>query len=172
MKFLFAGLLLSLFLFSCGNDDSGNRQMNIQDLPYHRAVDAKTYADLILKTIRTNRDRPLAREFAHGTPLNRVQLNRIVGMYSTGIGGRKDWQYYDFYELGDKTDQTGGFDYAWLDPKGRLGIQIFILPKLEGERFVLDKIEFRSRIDVMESVAFPGGPIDDYKKINYDWDNW
>ena len=125
---------------------------------------------MILKTIRTNRDKPLSKEFAEGTPLNRVQLNRIVGMYSTGIGGRDDWEYYDFFELNNNKDESNGFDYAWLDPKGRLGIQIYILPKQVEDRYFIEKLEFRSRIEVMESVAFPGGEIDDYKKIDYDWD--
>lgn len=167
--------LLTLFstflILSCGsNGGNDNSKAVIEDLPFTEAETAKEYADLVLKAIRTNREKPIKNEFAKDAPLNLVKLNRIVGMYATGVGGRKDWDFHDFHVLSGSTDQSQGFDYAWLDQKGRLGIQIFIQPKHDGQTYYIDKLDFRSRLDVMESVSFPlGEDIEEYKKISYDW---
>ena len=164
-------LFSSFLILSCGSQGGNDRsKLVIEDLPFDEAETAKDYADLVLKAIKTNREKPVKNEFAVDAPLNLVKLNRIVGMYATGIGGRSDWDFHDFHELSGSTDQSQGFDYAWLDQKGRLGIQIFIMPKHDGKEYYIDKLEFRSRLEVMESVSFPTGEdIEDYKKINYDW---
>ena len=166
--------MVSLFLIfqSCGGSSatgvSGVKE--VADLPFASATSAKEYADIVLKSIRTNRDKPLQNQFKTGEPINFVKLKRLVNMYSTGIGGRDDWDYFDFFELSESKDQTKGFDFAWLDQKGRLGLQIFIKPQKDGDQFYIDQIEFRSRLEVIESVSFPSGKeLDDYKKINYDW---
>lgn len=165
-------LVVAIIILGCGNSDSGGSSMMlIEDLPFANATDAKQYADLVIKAIRTNRSKPIADEFASDAAINLVKFNRLVSMYSTGIGGRNDWEYYDFHELSGSSDQTVGFDYGWLDPKGRLGLQIYVRPKHNGTKFYIDHLEFRSRIDVIDSAAFPDGTeIADYKKIQFDWD--
>lgn len=157
---------------SCGGSDSSTKEAKvIEDLPFASVETAKEYADTVLKAIKTSRGKTLVSEFADGTAINQVKLNRIVSMYGTGIGGRRDWKFNDFHVMSGSTDQTEGFDFAWLDPKGRLGIQMYILPKHDGNKFYLDRIDFRSRLDVIESVSFPTGEdIDDYKKIDFDWE--
>jgi hypothetical protein len=165
-------IVFILCLGACGSSDSsGSQVVLIEDLPFVNATDAKHYADLVIKAVRTNRSKPIADEFAPDAAINLVKFNRLVMMYSTGIGGRKDWEYYDFHELSGSSDQTVGFDYGWLDPKGRLGLQIYVRPKHNGTKFYIDHLEFRSRIDVIDSAAFPDGDeIDDYKKVKFDWD--
>lgn len=167
---LFAGILLAVLATSCGGEGKEAKKMVIEDLPFNKAESAKEYADLVLKAIKTSREKPLKDEFGPEKAVNIVQLNRIVSMYSSGIGGRKDWDFHDFHELSKSTDQSQGFDYAWLDQKGRLGIQIFIKPAHDGKAYHIESMDFRSRLDVMESVTFPTGEsIENYKKINYDW---
>jgi len=41
-----------------------------------------------------------------------------------------------------------------------------------GEKgaYTLDKLELRSRLDVMKSRSIPGSTISNYEKIDYDWD--
>jgi len=163
---------LSISLSSCGGGQSSTESSNkqIADLPFQSAETAKEYADIVLKSIRTNREKPLHDQFQTGTAVNLVKLKRLIGMYSTGIGGR-EWEFHDFHDLSGSSDQSQGFDYAWLDLKGRLGIQIYILPKHDGEKYYIDQLDFQSRLDVMDSVTFPSGDdIAEYKKINYDWD--
>lgn len=168
MRLSFFVLIISVLWVSCGGSSDG--RSSIADLPFEQAKTAKEYADLVLKSIKTNRDKPLAMEFTNPDEINHYQLKRTVGMYSTAMGGRDDWQYYDLYEQSNKKDQSKGFDYAWLEPKGRLGLQIYILPTQdESGRFSIEKLEFRSRIDVMESKGFPHGEIDDYKKLDFKW---
>ncbi len=164
-------LFAVLFFSSCGGSSSGGGNVEIADLPFESAQTAKAYSDIVLKSIRTNREKPLQGQFKEGTAVNLVKLNRIVGMYSTAIGGRDDWDYFDFHDLSGSTDQSQGFDYAWLDQKGRLGLQIFVLTKHDGTNYYIDKLDFQSRLDVIESVSFPAGDnIDDYKKIDYNWE--
>ena len=171
MRFSFICIISALFLISCGNKDASAKRINsIPDLPFHKAKDAKEYADLILKCVITNREKPLASQFTDLSAIDLRELEKFVSMYSTGIGGRSDWEKFDIYALSDTKNLSKGFDYAWLEPKGRLGIQIYILPKLDKSgRFSLHEIEFRSRIDVMQSMGFPHGPINDYKKLNFNW---
>ena len=163
---------LAICLSSCGGGQSSSdsSDMAVADLPFQTAETAKEYADIVLKSIRTSREKPLHNQFKDGTPVNLVKLKRLIGMYSTGIGGR-EWEFHDFHDLSGSTDQSQGFDYAWLDLKGRLGIQIFILPKHDGTKYYIDQLDFQSRLDVMDSVTFPSGEdIVEYKKINYDWE--
>ena len=157
---------------SCGGSGTTGADgvKEVADLPFRSATSAKEYAEMVLRSIKTNRDKPLQNQFKSGETVNFVKLKRLVSMYGSGIGGRDDWEFHDFYELSEDTDETKGFDYAWLDQKGRLGIQIYILPKKDGDAYYIDQLDFRSRLDVIESVNFPSGQeIDDYKKINYDW---
>ena len=163
---------LAVIVQACGGSGtSGNSGVKeVADLPFSSATSAKEYAEIVLKSIKTNRDKPLQNQFKPGEAINLAKLKRLVNMYSTGIGGRDDWEYHDFFELSENEDESKGFDYAWLDQKGKLGMQIFILAKKDGESYYIDDLDFRSRIDVIDSVNFPSGQdIDDYKKINYDW---
>jgi len=164
---LFVGLTA---LTSCGEKGNGNsKKRTFKDLPFASATTAKQYSDLILQSIRTNRDKPIFQEFSEGS-VDSYQLKKFVGMFSTGMTGRDDWQEIDLFEVNDKKDQTKGFDYAWLDPTDRLGMQIYILPKqTESGKFELEKLEFRSRIKYLDSYGFPHGEIDDYKKLNFNW---
>jgi len=166
MKYL-ALLLLSALMLSCG---SKGKKKVIEDLPFHKASDAKEYADLILKAIRTDRDEPIQQEYADKNGINADSLRLIVGMYSSAIRGRSDWEYIDVYGDSEVKNDRNGFDYAWLDQSGRLGIQIKIEPQGTSSGFQLKRIAFRSRLDVMESKAFPGGKISDYEKLEYDWE--
>ena len=167
--FRFILVLVSiLLLVSCGDKAAKNA---IEDLPFETADNAKEYADIVLKAIRTNRDAPLYKELASSSDIDYEYFNSMIGMYSTGVGGRKDWEFRDVYEENEGKNKTSGYDFAWLDPRGRLGIQIYIEPILVKGRYKIDKLELRSRLEVMESVSFPGGDIDDYKKLAFNWDD-
>lgn len=161
-------IFFSLLIFaSCGNQVQENRRkLIIDDLPFASAKDAKEYADLVIKAIRTNRDIPLVQEFLTDKDANSDRLNTIVGMYASAIGSR-EWEYFDIYDLSKKKIPEKGFDYVWKDLKGSTAMQIFILPETNKHGFYIKSLEFRSRIDVMESIAFPGGEIDNFKKIKY-----
>lgn len=154
---------------SCGGSKKEEFK-TISDLPFQKASDAKSYADLILKSIRTDRDLPVWHQYADKAAVNKDSLRLIVSMYSTGIRGRDDWEYIDVYGDAETKNDANGFDYAWLDQSGRLGIQIKIVPVGSANGFKLEKIEFRSRLNVMESKAFPGGAINNYEKLEYDWE--
>ena len=169
MKYNLFAILLTVFLASCGSESKSDYKV-IDDLPFKNAQDAKSYADLVLKAIRTNRDLPVWQEFADRETISQDSLGLIIGMYSTGIAGRDDWEYIDVYKDSASKDASNGYNYAWLDPSGRLGIQIKIIPEETENDFVLKTIEFRSRLDVMESKGFPGGSISDYEKLDYDWE--
>ena len=167
MKYLLP--LFVLFLMSCSG--SGEKTYKyIDDLPFNQAQDAKEYADIVLKSIRTNRDFPIWQEFTNTYQFTADTLKMWVSMYSTGIGGRDDWQFIDVYADSETKDMSNGFNYAWLDPSDRLAMQIKIVPKGTADGFDLERIEFRSRLDVVHSRAFPGGIIDDYEKLDYDWE--
>lgn len=162
--------VLCLLFASCQASLNNPRELVISDLPFHKASNAKEYADFVLKAIRTNRDIPINQEFELAEiSVNGDRLNEVIGMYSTGIGGRDDWNFYDIHSEAASLKGIKGFDYAWLDPKGRLGIQIYIQPVSTENGFALELLELRSRLSVMDSEAFPGGEISDYKKIDYDW---
>jgi len=159
-----------IFVTSACSDKGADGRKSYRDLPFETAENAKDYADLILQSIKTNRDKPIFQEFSKDSNVNAFELKKYVGMYSTGIIGRDDWLEYDIHEFIGEKDLTKGFDFAWLEPSGRLGMQIFILPKQEESgRFALEKLEFRSRIEVMDSKGFPHGDIGDYKKLNVKW---
>ena len=167
-------LLALVLLASCGGkvEDtiSGSSDKEIKDLPFAKAASAKEYSDLILRGLRTNRDKPLYNELANPKGVDAENFNTMIGMYSTGIIGRDDWDFRDVYEENEGKNETAGFDYAWLDPRGRLGIQIYIQPILKDGRYKLEKIELRSRLEVMESVAYPAAEIEDYKKLAFNWE--
>jgi len=164
-------IIISIALLcACGQSADTNKKKVIDDLPFAQAKNAKTYADLIIKSIRTNRDKPIHQEYSDPSSVNADSLDYYISMYSTGIGGREDWEYIDVYEGSDKTNDTGAYDYAWLDPSGRLGIQIKVTTKENNGSFSLEKLEMRSRLDVMRSRAIPGAFISNYEKIDYDWD--
>ncbi len=142
----------------------------ITDLPFEKAQSAKEYADVVLKAIKTNRNGPLQAQFVDPDKIDAIRFKEIITMYSSGIGGREDWEYIDLLETSNASDPNGGFDYAWLDPKGRLGLQIYIEPKKTEKGFELNNLEFRSRIDILETIAFPKAEIEDYKKLEFNWD--
>ena len=170
MRLSFFPLFLACILLSCSNGGSDSGRRIFEDLPFERAENSKEYADIIIKSIRTNRNKPILQEFSDQKKVDAFQLRRIVSMYSTALSGREDWEEYDIYDLSKKKDMSKGFDFAWLEPKGRLGMQIFVLPKQDKSgRFSLEKLEFRSRIKVMESKGFPHGKIGDYKKLDFEW---
>ena len=127
-------------------------------------------ADLILRALKTNRKQPIYDQMIDRNEINVLDFNRWISMYSTGITGRRDWEFRDIYRENDNKKSSPGFDYAWLDPKGRLGLQVHILPIKTENGYRVERLEFRSRLDVMESIAIPGGEIEDYKKLNYNWD--
>ncbi len=168
MKYLVFFILTSLSI-ACGQVKSGENKI-IDDLPFNQAEDAKAYADLVLRAIKTNRDEPVRYEFEDPSSIDKDSLDYYISMYSTGIGGRNDWDFIDVYGGSEIKKETNEFDYAWLDPSGRLGIQLKIIPVGTSNGFKLGSIELRSRLDIMKSVAFPGGAISDYEKIVYDWD--
>ena len=150
--------------------DSDTRKKVIDDLPFAKAESAKAYADLILKSIRTNRDRPLYDEYADPSEISPDSLDYYISMYSTGIGGREDWEFIDVAAGSENELKAKAFDYAWLDPSGRLGIQIKVVTGGEKGAYILDRLELRSRLDVMTSRSIPGGVISNYEKIDYDWE--
>lgn len=157
-------LILSItLLISCKDDGSGKKYNNIDDLAFHEAKDSKAYTDLILRAIRTNRDKVVATQFVENVTIDDVKLNQVIGSYSQAIG-RKEWDYVDNFEDSGKTSADGGYDYTWYDKKGRIGMQIHVKSTKEGGLEKIEKMEFRSRIDALESEAFPGGEISDYKK--------
>ncbi len=168
MKYIILSII-SISLFACGNGGTPGKKM-IDDLPFHKAEDAKAYADLILKAIRTNRHLPVYHELVGANKIDVDSVDYFVSMYSTGIGGRDDWDFIDVYGDSEVKQDNNEYEYAWLDPNGRLGIQIKIIPEGTSNGFNLKKIEFRSRLNVMRSQAFPGGKISNYEKIEYDWD--
>ena len=168
----FVSLSLLVLLMSCGNKmpDIITGDAEIADLAFSKAENGKQYADLILRALKTNRKQPIYDQLADREAVSVIDFNRWISMYSTGITGRKDWEFRDIYAENVKKDDSNGYDYAWLDPKGRLGLQINILPVKTDDGFRLQKLELRSRLDVMESVAIPGSEIENYKKLNYNWD--
>jgi len=163
-------IIMSVLLLGACGSSTDNKKMVIDDLPFAKAESAKAYADLIIQSIRTNRDKPILGEYVDPSSLHADSLDYYVSMYSTGIGGRDDWEYIDVFAGSDKSKDNGAYDYAWLDPSGRLGIQIKVVTKENEGSYALDKLELRSRLGIMESYAFPGGSISDYEKLEYDWD--
>jgi len=163
-------IILGILLMGACKDSSDTGKKVIDDLPFAKAETAKAYADLILKSIRTNRDKPIYQEFADATDINADSLDYYTSMYSTGIGGREDWEFIDVTAGSQSSEDAKAFDYAWLDPSGRLGIQIKVVTAGEKGAYTLDKLELRSRLDVMKSRSIPGSTISNYEKIDYDWD--
>lgn len=167
IRHIFILFSLSVFLISCGADSSTNSPKKIKDLAFEDSADAKEYADLIVKTVRTNRDKVVFQQFADQSKIDKNQLNIMIKTYAQAIGDKRgSWEYVDYYaENGGSPSGDQGYDYTWYDERGRIAIQINVLPKGSSNGFTLDKLEFRSRIDILNSEAFPGGPIDDYKKL-------
>lgn len=162
-RFIFS-LLLCIGLLACG-DNSHVKSISQSDLKFDTAKDAKAYADMILKAVRTNRDKVVAEQFTKGVAIDAKRLDVQVNAYSQSFG-KKEWEYRDEFDLSGNKDMTKGFDYSWYDKRGRIAMQINVLPQSQNGSFSLQKLEFRSRIEVLDSEAFPGGAIDDYKKVN------
>lgn len=164
---LFFLVIITVGLFSCiGTEQESRRKLIVEDLPFSIAEDEKAYADVVIKAILTNRDIPLVQEFESDETADPERLNMIISMYSSAIGSR-EWEFLDIYELSKKKDPAKGFDYVWKDLKGSTAMQIYIKPGQKKDDFFIEKLEFRSRIDIMESHAFPGGEIDNFKKISF-----
>lgn len=157
-------LFFALLLTSCGNN-SPVKAISESDLQFGTAKDAKDYSDMVLKALRTNRDKVILDQFTQGQDIDGRRLDVQVNAYSQSFG-KKDWEYRDEFDAAGAKDMTKGFDYSWYDKRGRIAMQVNVLPESKNGTFKLKKLEFRSRIDVLESEAFPGGKIDDYKKIN------
>ena len=166
IRHFFFLLSLSALLIACGGNTNSSTA-KIKDLAFEDSTTAKEYADLIIKTVRTNRDRVLFDQFTDTKDINPGQLNIMVKTYAQAFGDKKKvWDFVDFYaENGGLPSGNEGYDYTWYDERGRIAIQINVLPKGSSKGFTLDKIEFRSRIEILDSEAFPGGPIGDYKKL-------
>ncbi len=166
MKYTLYILVASLMFISCG-DSATSKTSKIKDLAFEDVSNANEYADLIIKTLRTNRDKVIYSEFDSKEGIDANKLNTMVKTYAQAIGEkRKVWEFVDYYkENGGEPADGQGYDYTWYDERGRIAIQINILPKGSSTGFSLDKLEFRSRIEILESEAFPGGAINDYKKI-------
>lgn len=160
-------LSLSFFMLACGGDTTTGSSKKIKDLAFEDSTTAKEYADLIIKTVRTNRDKVVYQQFADKTEIDRDHLNLMIKTYAQAIGEkRKVWEYVDFYEEnGGVPKGEAGYDYTWYDERGRIAIQLNVLPQGTSNGFNLKKLEFRSRIEILDSEAFPGGEISDYKKL-------
>jgi len=168
MNFRFVIFVLSaaILCIACGGN-SNTSSPKIKDLAFENSSSPKEYADLIIKTVRTNRDKVLFEQFSDSNDIDPKQLNLMVKTYSQAFGDKKkEWEFVDFYAAnGGEPSALEGYDYTWYDERGRIAIQINVLPKGSSNGFSLEKLEFRSRIDVLDSEAFPGGPIGDYKKL-------
>lgn len=157
-------LVCSLFLLiACGGEKTQS-STEASDLQFSKVETGKEYADLVLRAIKTNRDKLLALQFSPKDSINKASLNENISAYSQSIG-KGNWDYIDEFAESKKKNASKGYDYTWHDQKGRIAIQINVLPENNEGKFSLKKLEFRSRIDVLESVAYPGGDISDYKKI-------
>jgi len=158
-------LLVCVGFMSCGSKGETNKA--IKDLAFNQAETPKEYADIILRALRTNRDKVIYNEIANKAQVESRALNLMVQAYSQSIGNKRDkWEFVDYYaEHKEQPKEGAGYDYTWYDRKGRIAIQVNILPSGEKYNYTLEKIEFRSRIDILESEAFPGGSIEDYKKL-------
>jgi len=55
-------IIIGILLMGACKDSSDTGKKVIDDLPFAKAETAKAYADLILKSIRTNRDKPIYQE--------------------------------------------------------------------------------------------------------------
>lgn len=166
LRYILSLLSLSILLIACGGNTNSSSP-KIKDLAFENSSTSKEYADLIIKTVRTNRDKVLFKQFTDSKDIDPKQLNLMVKTYAQAFGDKKKaWDFVDFYaENGGQPSGKEGFDYTWYDERGRIAIQLNVLPKGTSNGFTLEKLEFRSRIDVLDSEAFPGGPIDDYKKL-------
>lgn len=166
LRHVFFFLSLITLLIACGGNTNTNTP-KIKDLAFENSATSKEYADLIVKTVRTNRDKVLFNQFTDSKDINPEQLNLMVKTYAQAFGDKKKaWEFVDYYaENGGEPSGKEGYDYTWYDERGRIAIQINVLPKGSSNGFTLEKLEFRSRIDVLDSEAFPGGPIGDYKKL-------
>jgi len=166
MKHTLYILIISLGIISCG-DSSNTKSSKIKDLAFEHVDSAKEYSDLIIKAFRTNRDKVIYSQLDSKEGIDAQKLNTMIKTYTQAIGGKmKEWEYVDFYaENGGEPKEGQGYDYTWYDERGRIAVQINVLPNGTSNGFNLGKIEFRSRLEILESEAFPGGPINDYKKI-------
>jgi len=164
MRLVFIAFVFMVTVSSCDNSMKVDGKKVIADLAFHKAVNEKEYADLILHALKTNRDKVLHAEFDDKS-ISHSDLNRIISAYSQSIGS-KDWDFVDVETEDEMKNLIDGIDYNWHDKRGRVAIQINIQPqKNDNNRFTLSKIEFRSRLDILPSFSFPGGEITDYKKI-------
>lgn len=166
MNRILVSLCLSVFLLgSCDTAMKVDGKKVISDLAFHKATSVKEYSDLVLRAIKTNRDKVVLSELG-ALPVNPTELNRVISAYSQSIGS-KGWEFSDVESEEDLQDLTDGIDFNWHDKKGRIAVQINIKaePKENQSGFILNKIEFRSRLDILPSFAFPGGEIPDYKKM-------
>jgi len=154
-----------LLATSCDNSATVDGKKVIRDLAFHEVKSVKEYSDLILRAIKTNRDKVVLDEFGD-LKVDPAELNRIISAYSQSIGS-KGWDFSDVESDEEIQDFNDGIDYNWHDKRGRIAVQINIQadPKDNRKGFTLDKIEFRSRLDVLPSYSFPGGEIPDYKKM-------
>jgi len=155
-------LCLSIFAAACTSD---NKSKPISDLAFESVSSAKDYADLVITALKTDRDKVIFDQFFDQSEVDAYQLNKTVKTYAQSIGSKRSTWDYLGAEESELTDN--GYDYTWYDQRGRIAIQINILPVTNAakDQYKLEKIEFRSRIDVLESEAFPGGEISDFKKL-------
>lgn len=160
MKKVIYLILLSITIFGCDNSMKIDGKKVIADLSFHKCETEKEFTDLILKAIKTNRDKVVFEQLGEYS-IDSKELNKVISAYSQSIGSR-DWE---LQEVESKENFANGVDYNWLDKKGRTAIQINIKSSQVNNSYILDRLEFRSRLDILPSFAFPGGEISDYKKI-------
>ncbi len=155
-------LCLSIFAVACSSD---TKSKPVSDLAFESASSAKAYADMVITALKTDRDKVIMDQFFDKSEVDAYQLNKTVKTYAQSIGSKRSTWDYLGAEESPLTDN--GYDYTWYDQRGRIAIQINVLPVTNAKKsqYKLQKIEFRSRIDVLESEAFPGGEISDYKKL-------
>lgn len=164
MRFLLILIVPIFFSFiSCGGSNESSHASKVE---VKGNDSAKEYADLIMGYFRTNRDMVIAQEFMDPSQLDMEDLNITIASYFQSVL-KGDWIFEDVYESDPSSRAKPGFDYVWYDRRGRLAMQIYILPKEVENRYMLEKLEFRSRLDILKSLSFPGGEIANFKEVTH-----
>lgn len=138
--------------------ESNNTPTTPSDLNFGQVDSIQGYSDLIFQALKTSRAKVVLEHMDKNLNIDESQFIQVAKAYSHAILKKSNWKE-DRYEF-KSVDGKKGFGYRFSDERRRTSVLIEIEPiENESKDYSVRSIKFASRIDALESIAFPGGPI-------------
>jgi len=142
-------LILMVFM-SCGSE-SKTKTSSPKDLNFSSINTPEDYSDMVLKAISSYRGSIVGSKIQAEKEIDQARLKRTSNMYAEAMV-QKEWIREDdeIIQNGNKFEKS----YKWLDKRRRVAMNIIINTTKRGNEISLDKISFKSNLDILDSVDF------------------